>query len=113
MPVALLYVPIVGVALCKVRPLGIVSRTVTPVAVPGPVLVSATVYVTLSPTLGRGSLICLLIDRLMVGGVTVAESWSSSPGTLLFGVLFGSDWSTAVTWAEFTFAPGESTAHGQ
>ena len=79
--------------------------TATPVAVSGPLLVSVTVNVTVSPTFGVASSTVLVSDRSAASELIVAESWSSSPGTALLGVESWSTWSWAVTSAVLVIVP--------
>src|SRR5262245_33327369 len=71
-PVALVYVPWLGVADTKVSPAGSRSSTATLVAASGPLLVRVTVKVTVAPTLGVGLLTALLTWRSACCGVSVA-----------------------------------------
>src|SRR5262249_52466052 len=68
------YVPWLGAALTRVRPAGKRSVTRTPVALAGPLSVSVTVKVTVSPTLGRGLLTILTRLRSACWGLTPAVS---------------------------------------
>src|SRR3954462_5737835 len=71
-PVPLLYDPWLGVAVTKRSPLGSRSAIATLVAASGPLLLSVTVKVTVSPTLGVASLTDLLNARSACCGVSVA-----------------------------------------
>ena len=57
----------------KVKPAGKRSATLTPVAASGPVLLSVTVNVTLSPTLGLALLTVLVKDKSANGLIVVAS----------------------------------------
>ena len=75
--------------------------TCTPVAASGPVLVSVTVKVIVSPTLGVGLLTVLVTARSACCGVSVALA-------VLLAV-FGSNWSASPTVAVLVCATGLTT----
>ena len=75
--------------------------TRTPVASSGPLLVSVTVKVIWSPTLGVASLTVFVTARSACCGVSVALA-------VLLAV-FGSNWSAALTVAVLVWASGLST----
>ena len=102
-------VPADGVTVTPDSCEGTASVTSMLVAVSGPLLVSVTVYVIVSPTDGVASSTVLVRLRSASCGVTSALSWSSSAGASLAGVEFGSNWSAALTWAVLVFAPSVST----
>ena len=103
-PLVRSYAPLVEVAETKVMPAGIASFTTTPEASLGPALVTVTVKVTCWLATGRTGLAFLASDRSAICGVSVLPAWSSSVGTLLFGVESGSRWSDAMTSAVFVVA---------
>ena len=69
-----------------------------------PLLVSVIVYVTVSPSLGVGSLVCLMTERSAYFGVSVAVA--------LLLLLFGSGSDTAVISAIFVCGDGMVPAAG-
>jgi hypothetical protein len=74
----------------NVMPVGIRSRTVTPVAAFGPELRTVTLNVTLEPTLGDALLAVFVNDKSAETTAIVTLAWSSSVGMLLPGVELGS-----------------------
>ena len=71
-----LQVPVEGVALTKVYPVGKLSTTLTPVAANGPLLVAVMVKVTLLPITGVALFTTLLMDKSVAAtgtGVFVLE----------------------------------------
>src|SRR5262249_49075911 len=97
-PVLESYVPWVVVADTNVNPEGSRSVTWAPVAVSGPLLLSVTVNVTVSPTLGVGSLTVFASARSACCGVAVVLA-------ALLPVL-GSTWAEWVIVAVFVCGPG-------
>ena len=96
-PVALLNVPWLALALTKVKPAGNGSLTATPLAADGPAFANVNVKVTTSPTFGAALLTVFVSDRSICWPPTLALAWSSSVGTLLFGVESTSNSLAAVT----------------
>ena len=82
----------------KVRPAGSRSVTCTPVAESGPLLLSVTVKVIVSPTLGVGSSTVLLTWRSACCGVSVALA-------VLLPMVW-SNWSLWLTVAVLVWAIG-------
>src|SRR5205823_4483798 len=95
-PVAEVYVPWLGVAETKVRPVGSRSVTCTFVAASGTALLSVIINVMVLPTLGAALETVLATARLACCGVSVALA-------LLF-VLTGSNWSLLLMLAVFVCA---------
>ena len=79
-------VPIVGEAVSKLIPVGKTSVITTLVAKAGPLLVTTTVYVIMSPVLGV-ALFTIFTNTISVSFETVIASVKSSPAVV------GSDWS--------------------
>src|SRR5262245_47894600 len=100
-PVIGLYDLWLGVAARKLSPAGRGSVTVTPVAASGPLLVSVTVKVMTSPTLGVGLLTDLVIPRSACRGVSVVLAVLLPPS--------GSNWSLWLTVAVLVVAAGLTT----
>src|SRR5262245_52382364 len=100
-PVALLYVPWLGVAETKARPGGSRSVTWTFVAASGPLFTRVTVKVMVSPMLGVGLLTDLETARSACCGVSVTLAVLLAP--------IGSNWSAALTVAVLVRAAGLAT----
>src|SRR5262245_50387807 len=100
-PVALLYVPRLGVARMNVSPAGRRSLTVTFVAVFGPWFVRVSVNVTVSPTFGRGRSTALTRCR--------SARWRATTAWAVLLAVFGSNTSEAETDATLVAAAGPAT----
>ena len=74
------------------------TRTATPAAAAGPLLVSDIVSVTLELTAGAVVFAVALSERSATAGVSTDVAWSSSAGLSLPGVESGSAGEDALTW---------------
>nr|WP_235857703.1 hypothetical protein [Paenibacillus albiflavus] len=83
------------------RPAGSKSVTSTPVALSGPLFVTVTVKVIVSPTFGVASLTVFVMERPACWGVIVADD-------VLLPV-FGSNWSACDIFAMFVCVADKTT----
>src|SRR5260370_395693 len=100
-PVEAAYVPWLGVENRKDSPAGSTSCTLTLVALSGPLSVSVTVKVMMSPTLGVGLSTVLLRAR--------SASWGVSVALALVLALTGANWSAWPMFAVLVCALGLTT----